>query len=221
MTQLIDYEFKLSRIKENSKNSKVFINQEVDQLQKSSNFNINEEPSNLCYSSQDKIVDLMCISEGLIIKILKTYESNIKQLTNTTLIDAVEGLEYLEENDQIFADRLKAIHNEFSRHSSPKHLSPENTKEFFNSVVLQNSRILSTNLGNQKMMLSLIAASPLGSFELNYQDKEGSLQYQEKLPGSQANEMSYSPKNADDANFGDQDDEYLAKEAFSHMFYNY
>ena len=167
----------------------------------------------------------MCISEGLIIKILKTYECNIKFLNNNILIDAVEGLEYLEENDQIFAGRLKEIHKEYSIQNSPKNLSPENTKEFFNSIVLQNSQILSTNVGNQKMMLSLIASSHIGSSEFSFQEKGGSLQYKEKGASPNTYEIAYSPntfnKSIDIACLENQSDEYLAKEAFSHMFYNY
>ena len=157
---------------------------------------------------------------------MKTYEQNIKLINNNLLIDAVEGLEYLEENDQIFAGRLKDIHKEHSPNFSPEDLSPENTKEFLNSVVLQNSMILSTNLGNQKMMLSMISSSPTGQTEFKFQEKSSSIQNQEKDFSPQFLEISYSSKISSKNRVSDYQErsgsgDQFAQEAFSHMFYNY
>lgn len=152
----------------------------------------------------------MCISEGLIIKIFKTYEMSLNVLNHPSLADAVEGLKFLEETDQIFEGRLQVISKECSTAESKEELSPEDTKEFFCSVIVQNPRLFSPSISNQRQMLSPWGSANFDCVQSEYKYRENSrssiqlkntisLQYQEK-----ANKCNG-----------------LASVAYSHMYYNY
>lgn len=70
---------------------------------------------------------------------MKSYVCERQNITNSTLIEAIDSINYLEENDEIFAERLNQIHSEkFSSQDMSLKLSPQDTKNFLGSMVVSN-----------------------------------------------------------------------------------
>ena len=83
------------------------------------------------------------------------------------LLNAIEGISYLEENDEIFADRLKQIHQEHIKSHEKDQISNEDSKTFLGSLIQSRKMTVEFSQSYSSKLSGSIAKNRQNMFSSN------------------------------------------------------